>query len=113
MPENDANSELKGLIETVIKTVGGLASDIRSNSYKLDRLESRFEGLETKFGDLETRFEGLETRFEGLETGFQSLTSEVRVLSAQFNDVGVMAIADNGRITDVEKRVEVLEAGTH
>lgn len=106
MPENDANSELKGLIETVIKTVGGLASDIRSNSYKLDRLESRFEGLETKFGDLETRF-------EGLETGFQSLTSEVRVLSAQFNDVGVMAIADNGRITDVEKRVEVLEAGTH
>ena len=99
MSESDASSELKSLIETVLKTVNGLAADVRTNSYKLDGLETRFDGLETKV--------------DRIATGLDSLGSEVRVLSAQFNDVGAMAIKDSGRISDLEKRVDDLEPGVH
>ncbi|MEP6946223.1 MAG: hypothetical protein ABJA02_09925 [Acidobacteriota bacterium] len=92
MSEHDANSELKSLIETVLKTVNGLASDVRSNSYKLD---------------------GLEAKVDRIDTDLKALSSDVRVLSGQFNDVGVMAVKDNGRISDGEKRVDDLEAGVH
>ena len=73
------------LIETLVKKVDGVASDVRTNSYKLDRLETMLE----------------------------SLTSNVKVLSGQFNDVGGMAIKDHKRIESLEKRVDDLEVGVH
>jgi archaellum component FlaC len=105
----------------------GLISDVRTNSFKLERLETKFDGLETKFDGLETKIDGLETKFDGLETkvdgletkisqvenSLESLTSDVRVLSGQFNDVGLMAIKDHSRIDIVEARLSVLEGEVH
>jgi len=84
------------LLETLIKKVDGLADDVRSNSYKLDRLENR---VETGFGQV--------------NDSLDKLRSDFRVLSGQFNDVGSLAIKDSARIDELETRVEVLESGTH
>ena len=73
------------LIETLVKKVDGVASDVRTNSYKLDRLETMLENL----------------------------TSNVKVLSGQFSDVGGRAIKDHKRIESLEKRVDDLEVGVH
>ena len=59
------------------------------------------------------KVDGLETKFDGLETKVDGLARDVKMLSGQFNDVGVMAINDNRRIDDLEKRVSDLETSTH
>lgn len=46
-------------------------------------------------------------------TKLGSLTDKVTILSGQFNDVGVMAIKDSGRIDDHEKRISDLEENIH
>jgi outer membrane murein-binding lipoprotein Lpp len=96
--------ELTKLIETVITKVDGLASDVRTNSYTIDRLETKVDRLETKV-------DRLETKVDRVESDLKEIRSDVRTLSGQFNDVGVMAIKDNQRITNVETRVSVLETG--
>jgi len=73
------------ILETLVKKVDGLADDARGNSFKLDRLENMIEGL----------------------------TSNVKTLSGQFNDVGIMAINDHKRIDTLQDRVDVLEAEAH
>jgi len=73
------------LIEKLVKKVDGLAADVRTNSFKLDRIE-------TMVGDL---------------------ASNIKTLSGQFGDVGVMAIKDTKRIDGLEKRVGDLESGVH
>ena len=73
------------ILETLVKKVDGLADDARSNSFKLDRLENMIEGL----------------------------TSNVKTLSGQFNDVGIMAIDDHTRIGKLEERVDALESEAH
>ena len=42
---------------------------------------------------------GVETRFDNLESDVSEIKSDVKVLKGQFNDVAVMAIEDNKRIT--------------
>lgn len=73
------------LIETLVMKVDGVASDVRTNSYKLDRLETMLETLSTN----------------------------IKTLSGQFNDVGTVAIKDHKRIDNMEKRVDALEAEVH
>ncbi len=73
------------ILETLVKKVDGLADDARSNSFKLDRLENMIDGL----------------------------TSNVKTLSGQFSDVGIMAIDDHKRVGKLEERVGVLEAEVH
>ncbi len=70
------------LIEKLIKTVDGIASDVRSNSFKLDLLESMVGNL----------------------------TSDVKTLSGQFTDVAGMSIRDNQRIDKIETRLDIVEA---
>ena len=112
--------ELKRLMEVVIQKVDGLASDVRTNTYAIERLETKFGGLETKFGGLETKVDGLETKVDGLEIKVDRLESdmkvvktELRTLSGQFSDVGVVAIKDHQRIDSLESRVDILEQKPH
>ncbi len=70
------------LIEKLIKTVDGIGSDVRTNSFKLDRLE-------TMIGNLST---------------------DLKTLSGQFSDVAGMSIRDHQRIDDIETRLNVVEA---
>jgi outer membrane murein-binding lipoprotein Lpp len=106
MAEETQLPELKRLMEVVIQKVDGLASDVRTNTYAIERLE-------TKFGGLETKVDGLETKVDRLESDMKVVTSELRTLSGQFSDVGIMAIKDHQRIDSLESRVDILEQKPH
>ncbi len=85
-------AEMMKFIEVANQKFDGLTSDIRSNSFKLDRLESKLDHIDTDVKDL---------------------TSNVKTFSKQFDDVGSLAIKDSGRITKLEERVDELETGIH
>ncbi len=70
------------LIEKLIKTVDGIASDVRTNSFKLDSLENMIGNL----------------------------SADVKTLSGQFTDVAAMSIRDHQRIEQIETRLDVVEA---
>jgi predicted nucleic acid-binding Zn-ribbon protein len=99
MAEETQLPELKRLMEVVIQKVDGLASDVRTNTYSIDRLETKVDGLETKV--------------DRLEADVKSIKTELRTLSGQFNDVGIMAIKDHNRVDDLEQRVDILEQKPH
>jgi peptidoglycan hydrolase CwlO-like protein len=54
-----------------------------------------------------------DTRFDNLEKNISEIKSDVRVIKGQFNDVAVMAIEDNKRITKLESEVEELKGNIH
>ena len=85
-------SDITELLDTVVKKVDGLASDVRTNSFKLDRVETKVDRIDVELKDLK---------------------SAVTTLSGQFSDVGVMAIKDHQRIDDLGKRVDDLESEVH
>lgn len=85
-------TEVMKFVEVANHKFNGLTSDIRTNGFKLDKVENGLNRVEEKL--------------EGVST-------DLRQLSRQFNDVGGMAIKDSGRIEELEKRVDVLEAQAH
>ena len=120
MSEESHFSELKSLMEVVVQKVGGLASDVRTNTYKLDSVESRSGRVESKLDQGESRMDRVETQIDSVEavlksvsTGVKELKDNVRVLSGQFSDVGSMAIKDHKRIDDLEQRADILEQKPH
>jgi outer membrane murein-binding lipoprotein Lpp len=106
MAEETQLPELKRLMEVVIQKVDGLASDVRTNTYAIERLETKFDGLETKVDGLETKVDRLDSDIKGIKT-------DLRTLSGQFSDVGIMAIKDHQRIDSLEQRVDILEQKPH
>jgi hypothetical protein len=52
-------------------------------------------------------------RFDSLESRITAVAADLKVISGQFNDVGIMAIKDSERIDDLEGRVNDLESGVH
>lgn len=82
-----------------------------------DRFQSEvlrsLQKLVTKAIEHDERFDSLESRIERVAGELKDLKSDVRILTGQFNDVGVMAIKDHNRIDNLEKRVDDFEAGVH
>lgn len=52
-------------------------------------------------------------KFEALGSQIAEVAVNLKTLSGQFSDVGVMAIKDHSRVDSLEKRVDELEAGVH
>jgi len=50
---------------------------------------------------------------DNVRSDINSLSADVKVLSKQFNDVGLMAIKDHSRLDDVEDRLSVIEGEVH
>lgn len=64
-------------------------------------------------GRLVTRTSENSSDLKALREEVSTISADVKSLSGQFNDVGVMAIKDNKRIDDLESRISDLEAGIH
>jgi BMFP domain-containing protein YqiC len=90
-------------LDILVKKLDGVADDVRTNGYRLDKLENRIDQLEINHGE----------KFDALADLIRGVANDVKTLSRQFNDVGTMAIKDNGRLTDLEKRVDIIEAQAH
>jgi len=90
-------------IEIADHKFDGLTADVRNNSIRLDKLEQRIDHLQLDHGE----------KFDAIATMLRDLSVEVKTLSGQFKDVGVMAINDHKRIDDLEERVRLLETEAH
>ena len=106
MAEETQLPELKRLMEVVIQKVDGLASDVRTNTYSIDQLE-------TKVDRLQTDIIAIKDDVSSLIGDANTLKLDVRTLSGQFNDVGIMAIKDHKRVDNLEQRVDILEQKPH
>lgn len=89
---SEFKTEVMKFVEVANHRFDGLTSDVRTNGFKLDKLENGLNRVEEK-----------------LEGG----STDLKQVSRQFYDVGGMSIKDNGRIDDIEKRVDGLEAQAH
>jgi len=85
MSDKDFKANVMRFIEVANQKFDGLTSDIRTNSVMLERIDNNLN----------------------------IVTSDVSMLTKQFNDVAVMAIKDHKRIDNLEERVDVLEAEVH
>ena len=112
-PENRFESEMTRMMESVILKLGGFETKFDTLETRFDSMETRFDTLETRFDSMETRFDTLETRFDSLEKDVSEIKSDVQIIKGQFNDVAVMAIKDNKRITKLEGEVAELQSSIH
>ena len=94
------------VLDTLVKKVEGLADDVRSNSYRLDKLENRIDNLETK---IDQRFDTLGIEIRNLTGAVHTLADTVSTMSRQFAAVTSKVIEHDDRINSVESRVAVLE----
>ena len=108
--DNDFNAEMLDFKDQMLRFVeianqkfDGLTSDVRTNSFKLDRLENR----------LESGLNSVEERINKVETKLDNVSADLKLFPRQFNDVGSAAIKDHKRIDTLEERVDNLEAGVH
>jgi archaellum component FlaC len=120
IPDSEFKSNITKLIETVIEKVDGLATEVRTTSYKVDSMEAKFDRVDAKFDSIDAKFDRMDAKIDRMdatvgrvETDLSRLRTDVRTLSGQFNDVGAMAIKDNRRLDTLEQRVGVLEEGVH
>ncbi len=86
--DDEFKSEVLKFIEVANQKFDGLTADVRTSSFKLDRLENSIGQVDAKL---------------------ESVASDVK----QLKDVAVMAIQDHPRVDKLEKRVDDLEAGVH
>jgi hypothetical protein len=64
-------------------------------------------------GNLINKADETTSSLENVRTDINSLSADVKVLSKQFNEVGLMSIKDHSRIDDVEERLSILEGEVH
>ena len=81
---------------------------------KKQKAKNQFEAEMTRMMEaVILKLDGFETRFDNLETDVSEIKSDVRVIKGQFNDVAVMAIEDNKRITKLEGEVAEIQSNIH
>ena len=86
-------------LDTLSKKLDGVADDVRSNSYRIDKLEAKIEG----------RFDSLGTQIDKLANAVRELADTVTTVSRQFTAVTSKVIEHDQRMGSVESRVSVLE----
>jgi|GEM_PF-5355297 len=64
-------------------------------------------------GNLVTKANEHDLKFDNLSSKVDGVSSDLKLLTRQFNDVGSVAIKDHPRINDLEERVGNLEAEVH
>ncbi len=94
------------ILDVLIKKVDGLADDVRTNSYRLDKAEAKFDKFQVR---IEERFDILGTEINKLSDAVRNLADTVSTMSKQIAAVTSKVIEHEERINSVESRVTVLE----
>ena len=64
-------------------------------------------------GNLVTKANEHDKKLDGLSSKVDGVSSDLKLLTRQFNDVGSVAIKDHPSINSLEERVGNLETGVH
>ncbi len=91
------------VLDTLVKKVDGLADDVRTNTYQIDKLEVK----------IDSRFDTLSSEIEHLASAVQNLANTVGTMSKQFAAVTTKVIDHEQVLNSHEGRLTVLEAETH
>ena len=101
------------LIDVLGKKVDGMADDVRTSIYRLDKVETRLENLDVKVDGLATKVDNLDTKMDTLTTIVRDMSVSVNSLSRQFGAVASKVMENDQRLDAIEHRVSNLEIGTH
>lgn len=99
---DDKFEEITGILQKMQKSVGGL-----------DELRLDVRDIRKEVRDIGNELRDNTAKLGENTANLTSLATEMRVLSGQFTDVGVMAIEDHTRVDNLEARVDALEAEVH
>lgn len=91
------------LLETLIKKVDGLASDIRTNTYAFDKIENRFDRVDQ-------RFDGIDNRLDSLDEQFAVQREQGRLLGLKIDSVASKMMEIDKRLMVVEAQLNLFEA---
>ncbi len=98
-PENKFEVEMMRRMELVILKLNGLETDV--------------SGIKQEVSDIKQGVSGIKQEVSGIKQEVSKNSQKLDILSSQFNDVAVMAIKDNQRITKLEEKVEDLQSNIH
>lgn len=96
-----------------------MADEIDDSRFKsevirmLGNLVNKANEHDRRFDEHDRRFDEHDKRFDNLQVKLNTLSDDFKVVKAQFNDVGSVAIKDNKRIDVLEARVSEIESGVH
>lgn len=96
-------SEVMKFIEVANQKFDGLTADVRTNGYRIDKLENEIDNLAT----------GTNSRFDRIEKSIESIADSVGLMSKQFTSVVGKVIDNDQQLGDLESRVAVLEGEVH
>jgi hypothetical protein len=88
----DLKTQMSRFVEVANQKFDGLISDVRSNGFRIDKMEARFDRMDARFDRVE----------EKLDT-----------MSNQFKAVTKKVFENEDILKDVESRVSVLESEAH
>jgi len=91
------------VLETLVKKVDGLADDVRTNSYRMDKLDATSN----------ERFDRVDDRFDRVDKGIQAISDQLKTLSSQFSAVTSKVIEQDQGLNGHKERIDVLESETH
>ena len=87
-------------------SIDGLTSEVRTNTYRLDKFENRMDVFDRKL-------DALGSGIEHLTAAVQNLATAVDTMSKQFASVTSKVIEHDKALTGHETRISVLEAEAH
>ena len=96
-------SEVMKFIEVANQKFDGLTADVRTNGYRIDKLENQIDKFAT----------GTSSRFDQIEKSIESIADHVSLMSKQFTSVAGKVIDNDQQLGDLESRVAVLEGEVH
>jgi peptidoglycan hydrolase CwlO-like protein len=86
-------------LDKITKKLDGMADDVRTASYRIDKLENRFDLIDEKI--------------DTLTNVVRDIASNVKTVLGQLSSIIPKIMDHEARPKSVESRISVIEAGTH
>lgn len=105
------------LLETISKKLDCVADDVRTYSYKVDKIETKVDQIEAKVDKIETKIENFEAgttaRFDASDHRVKAIADKLNLIAKQFTAVTSKVLENDQRLGSVESRVALLEGEAH
>jgi len=95
----DFKNQMMKFVETAGMKFDGLATDIRTSSFKLDRLEA----------EAARNVENQAQRFDIVETKLQIIREQIRMVHVKVGEVASKAMEIDKRLTVIEAKLSLME----
>jgi uncharacterized protein YoxC len=98
------------VLEKLTKKVDGVADDVRTLTYRVDKLEAT---TNERFDRVDERFEQIDERFDRVDKGLQAISHQLNTMSNQFTAVTRKVMDHDDLLNSHEERIAILESEAH